>query len=430
MQFYVIILKNRKIDIVSFVLMLCISVGSVAQNHLNSPYSRFGMGEMMSRTSASVKAMGGTGYTFQSSTAINFINPASYMGFDTLSFLLDAGFSWKNHTLIAATTQRGNTFQFEYLSIGFSITRWWKMALGVQPYSVMNYSTVEEMQTADTMKYKRLTSGDGGINEVFWGNSFKLFKNFSLGVNASFLFGTYSKNRIIEEWSDNDFFNSKIENYTKIKGAVVTVGAQYFIPVKEKGEFGLGFVYTPPIPIQGTENTTISTYWGTGYTIKEIDTLYPVAPKKHTYTMPTQIGGGISWGKKYKYFVGVDFTWKNWSRYKIDKINDSLSDSYKIAIGGSYTPNYTSNKYFSRMTFTLGANVGQTHLFLAGEHLNQFGINFGVLFPLKKSKSGFGIVLEYGQMGTTKNNLIKENYFSATINLRIHERWYQRTKLD
>ena len=422
-------LKIRKINISLVILFVCISVGSFAQNHLNSPYSRFGMGDIMPRTSASVTAMGGTGYTFQSATAINFINPASYMGFDTLSFLLDAGFSWKNHTLFAETTQKGNTFQFDYLSIGFSIARWWKTALGVQPYSVMNYSTITEFKN-DSLKHTRIYIGNGGINEVFWGNSFKLFKNFSLGVNASFLFGTYSKNRIIEEWSDNDFFNAKIENSNKIKGAVVTVGTQYFIPIKDKGELGLGLVYTPPIPIQATENSVISTYKGTEINVIQIDTLYRIEPQKRSHTMPTQIGGGISWGKKDNYFIGVDFTWKNWSRYKIDNVKDSLSDAYKISIGGSYTPNYMSNKYFSRMTFCLGANVGQTHLFLAGEHLKHFGVNFGLLFPLKKTKSGFGLILEYGQMGTTKNNLIKENYFTATINLRLHERWYQRKKLD
>jgi len=423
-------LKIRKIRILPFILFLCTSLEIFAQNHLNSPYSRFGVGDMMPRTSASVTAMGGTGYSFQSTTAINFINPASYMGFDTLSFLLDAGFSWKNHTLIASTTQRGSSFMFDYLSVGFSIARWWKTALGVQPYSIMNYSITEEIGT-DTLKHTRIFTGYGGINEVFLGNSFKLFKNFSLGVNASFLFGTYSKNRTIENWSDNSFFNAKIENSNKIKGAVVTVGTQYFIPIKEKGNLGFGLVYTPPIPIQATEKNTISTYWGTGYNITEIDTLYKkIEPQKRSHAMPTQIGGGISWGKKDKYFVGVDFTWKNWSKYKIDNISDSLLDSYKIAIGGSYTPNYMSNKYFSRMTFSLGANIGKTYLFLAGEHLDQFGVNFGVLFPLKKTKSGFGLVFEYGQMGTTKKYLIKENYFTATINLRIHERWYQRKKLD
>jgi len=389
------------------------------------------MGDLMSRTSTGITSMGSTGYTFRSANGVNFTNPASYSAFDTLSFLLDAGFSWKNHTLTAATTQKGSTFLFDYLSAGFSIAKWWKTAVGIQPYSIMNYS-ITEKRTIDSTTQTLLYFGNGGINEIFWGNSFKLFKNFSLGVNTSVLFGTNTKTRLIE-WDTPYDFNTKIENANKIRGAIVTLGTQYFIPVKEKGEFGLGLVYTLPIPVQSTETNTISTYWGTGYNVVRFDTLdilYPTEPIKRSHAMPMQIGGGISWGKKDKYFVGVDFTWKNWSNYAIDKVNDSLSDAYKISIGGNYTPNYMSNKFFSRMTFSLGAKFEQTYLFLENEHLKQFGTNFGLLFPLKKSKSALGLMFEYGQMGTTQNNLIKEDYFVITINLRIHERWYQRKKLE
>jgi hypothetical protein len=399
-----------------------------AQNHLNSPYSRFGMGELKNRSSAGALAIGGTGYTLQSSTAVNFINPASYMGFDTLSFLIDAAFSWKNHSLIASTSQRGSTLQFEYLSCGFSIAPWWKTAIGLQPYSIMNY-TVVESSNVDTLTQTISYMGDGGVNEIYWGNSFRLFKDFSVGINASFLFGTYSRYRTVE-WSDVYFFNSKIDNANRIQGAVITAGAQYFIPIKGKGDLGLGLVYTPSIPVKSTETQTISTYWGGDDNITAIDTLYPQDPVKQTVRMPMHIGGGISWSKKNKYFVGIDFTWVNWSRYAVDKVNEGLSDLYKISIGGSYTPNYSSNKLFPRVTISLGANFEQTYLFLEGEHLKRFGINFGLLLPLKRSKTAFGIVLEYGQMGTNKHDLIKENYFTATMNIRIHERWYRRTKLD
>jgi hypothetical protein len=422
-------LKVRNIYIILCVIFCCIEEESIAQNHLNSPYSRFGMGDLKERRAAGVTAIGGTGYTFQSSTVVNFTNPASYTGFDTLSFLLDASFSWKNHTLIASTTQRGNTLQFEYVACGFSIARWWKTAIGLQPYSVMNYTIIENRNIEDTLNQTISYLGDGGINEIYWGNSFRLFKNFSLGVNASFLFGTYHRSRTVE-WSDVYFFNTKIDNSTKIQGAVVTAGVQYFIPIKGKGDLGIGFVYTPAIPVRSTETQTISTYWGKDYNTTLLDSLYKGGSAKHSLKMPMHIGGGISWSKKNKYFVGIDFTWRDWSQYAIDKVNDSLSDSYKISIGGSYTPNYSSSKLFPRVTLSLGANFEQTYLFLEGEHLKRYGINFGLLFPLKRSKTGFGIVLEYGQLGTTEHNLIKENYFTATINLRIHERWYQRTKLD
>ena len=421
-------LKIRRIQILLCILFLFAFAEGFSQNHLNSPYSRFGMGDLMPRTAATVTAMGGTGYTFQSPTTINFINPAAYIAFDTLAFLLDASFSWKNSTLMATTTQRGSTFRFDYLSIGLSISRWWKTAVGIQPYSIMNYS-IFETKSVDTLTQNLSYLGKGGINEIYWGNAFRLFKNFSLGINASFLFGTYNKDRSME-WENAHLFNTKIENANKLKGVVLTIGSQYFIPIKDKGELGLGLVFTPAIPVQSNSTQTISTYWGTEYNVMQIDTLYRNKEIKYSHKMPTQIGGGISWGKKNKYFVGADFTWTNWSNYSVGGVNDSLSNAYKISIGGNYTPNYSSNKFFPRMTFSLGANVGQSYLFLEGEHLNNFGINFGLLFPLKRSKTAFGLTLEYGQLGTTKNNLIKENYFIGTINVKIHERWYQRKKLD
>ena len=427
-------LKNKKVYFVIGVLFLCFTSQMDAQNQLNSPYSRFGMGDLMPRASTAVTSMGGTGYTYQSPTAINFSNPASYIAFDTLSFLMDASFSWKNHTLVGSTgsgssTQRGNTINFNYLSCGLSIQKWWKTAFGIQPYSIMNYTVKNTnlISIEDSLTQNLSYFGQGGINEVFWGNAFQLFKNFSLGVNASFLFGTYSKNRSIE-WSDNYSFNTQIENSNRIRGAIISAGVQYFIPVKEKGELGLGFVYTAPIPIQSKGSSVIATYWGSGFNTSVIDSLYPKEEIIHSHKMPAVIGGGLSWGKKDKYYIGVDFTWENWSKYAVDNVNDSLSDSYKISLGGYITPNHLSAKYFPRMTFSLGANIEQTRLLLDGEQLNRFGINFGFLFPLKRTKTGFGLTLEYGQLGTTK--LIKENYFVATFNVRIHERWYQRRKLD
>ena len=71
-----------------------------------------------------------------------------------------------------------------------------------------------------------------------------------------------------------------------------------------------------------------------------------------------------------------------------------------------------------------------SRLKLSDEQINRYGINFGLYFPMKKGKTIIGVVLEYGQIGTTRANLLKENYFSASINVRLHEKWYQRLKLE
>ena len=73
--------------------------------------------------------------------------------------------------------------------------------------------------------------GRGGIYEFYWGNAFKVFKNFSLGCNISYLFGNYDKIRTAE-FSDDLFLNFKGNDKTSMKGALFSFGTQYFIPVK------------------------------------------------------------------------------------------------------------------------------------------------------------------------------------------------------
>jgi hypothetical protein len=286
----------------------------------------------------------------------------------------------------------------------------------------MSY-TINRVETqTDTVTTSFL--GDGGVNEVYWGNAFKLFNNFSIGFNASYLFGQYSRSRTIMSTSSY-FANSITSTSNMLKGFSLTLGVQYFAPIKEKGKLGFGLVYTPAIPVfSNVENQTI-TYLGA-----TIDTLFQSYDPKVKHTMPQSIGGGISWSKGLHYFVGADFSWTNWANYAVKGGTDSLVNSFKISIGGNYMPNPTGSKYLSRMVFSLGANYEQTHLKLNGIPLTKMGVNLGLQFPVRRSKTSFGLVFEYGQMGTTEQGLIKETYFKTTISIRVHEQWYQQRQLE
>ena len=63
----------------------------MAENGMNSPYTRYGFGQLASMETGTNKGMGGTGIGVQGSNQINMLNPASYAVIDTLTFLLDVG---------------------------------------------------------------------------------------------------------------------------------------------------------------------------------------------------------------------------------------------------------------------------------------------------------------------------------------------------
>ena len=60
-------------------------VGS--QNNTNSPYTRFGYGELTEGSATELRGMGGVGFANRSKNTINVLNPASYTSVDSLTFI-------------------------------------------------------------------------------------------------------------------------------------------------------------------------------------------------------------------------------------------------------------------------------------------------------------------------------------------------------
>lgn len=67
-----------------------------AQISTNSPYTRYGLGDMFDQSFTNNSAMGGVGYALRTSEHINAMNPASYTAVDSLSFIFDVGMSLKS----------------------------------------------------------------------------------------------------------------------------------------------------------------------------------------------------------------------------------------------------------------------------------------------------------------------------------------------
>ena len=67
--------------LLALALMVLSGVG-VAQNNTNSPYTRYGYGQLSDQGSGNSKGMGGIAYGLRDGSQINFVNPASYTAVD------------------------------------------------------------------------------------------------------------------------------------------------------------------------------------------------------------------------------------------------------------------------------------------------------------------------------------------------------------
>ena len=127
----------------------------------------------------------------------------------------------------------------------------------------------------------------------------------------------------------------------------------------------------------------------------------------------------------------------------INNTNSSFNyeKSNRISLGGFYLPKVNSiSSYWDRVTYRAGLRYEKVGLAIDGSgtgtnftSINDFGMSFGLGLPLKQL-SNVNLGFEYGQRGTTSNNLIQENYFNFRLSFSLTasgaQSWFQKRKID
>ena len=409
-----------------------LSTSSVAQAYISSPYSMYGVGTLFSNISMANMAMGGTSVAYRSPYFINHQNPASYTAFDSLSFVFEGGLNGKLTTIRTTTDSYKDKYaSLGYINMGFPITRVWKASLGLLPYSSMGYDIVSSSSEVGHGNTERHYMGEGGLNKAFIGNAIKLGNNFSAGLNLSYVFGTLSQSRIVS-FPDSTAVSSRNISEAVVKDIYFDLGIQYYQKLKNNHFLNLGATFSPAQSLNATRSYYAYTfiYDADDDLDVQYDTIIAVPDTAGTLKLPFSVSFGLNYGKIGKWNIGADMQYQNWSKYSYFGQNNSLKNNLTISVGGQYKPSVNDlGKYWQRINYRAGFRYNSSHVELFGTKMNDFGISFGVGLPLKKG-STINLALETGTLGTTKNNLIKENYIKFTVGVSLYERWFLKRRYN
>ena len=127
--------------LINFCLLTFIVVSAIAQNGSNSPYTRYGFGQLSDQSFGNSKAMGGISYGLRNGLQINAANPASYSAVDSLTFLFDAGMSLQNTNFQenGVKTNAKNS-SIDYLAMQFRLWKRMGLTAGFLPFSTVGYN--------------------------------------------------------------------------------------------------------------------------------------------------------------------------------------------------------------------------------------------------------------------------------------------------
>ncbi len=407
---------------------------ATAQVSISSPYSIYGIGNLYGVSSQMYSAIGGATTAFSSPYFINPSNPASYMAFDTNSFLFDAAFNLKSATL--KTIDQSQKTKFGTISnvyFGFPVTKWWKASLGVMPFSNVGYEINDAHIVENIGRRVDVYKGSGGLNKAYIGSSFSPVKNLSVGVNMAYIFGNIIKEKSITFPDSAANVNAMIRSSARLNKINFDAGVQYRIRLKEGKYMQFGLTYTPKQIIDGQSEKIAYSYEYNYIKNLEIvkDTSLYETGTLGKVTLPSAIGAGIMIGSTNRWLATADVNYQKWSEFRYLGNNPGLKDNLRISLGGQFRPSAVDmGKYYERINYRAGFRYEHSYIEVKNTRINDFGISFGVGLPMKKSRSTINIAVEFGSQGTTNNTLIKENYVKFTIGSALQERWFLKRRFN
>ncbi len=423
---------------VAIVLIFCGLSGIAQNNNTTSPFSRYGLGDLHQYGYGRTAAMGGASLGSRHSVQINSANPASYNANDSLSFIFDFGIDGTYSKYKSSTGKmNANDVNFRYFSLSWPVTKWLGAGMGIQPFSDMGYEVAFTETVTGVGNVYHSYSGDGTNSKAFFGASISPFKGLSVGANLNYIFGRTTQNTGIGFDSADLFYISKVEG-TRLRDFTLTYGLQYDLEIKKNQYLTLGVTFEKQSDVTALHRLYSQKIISVSSSSLS-DTLEFIPESKGIIKLPSTFGIGLSYSKVNKLEVNVDYYHAAWSKatffgeklYNPATDNVDLVDQNRISAGFEYIPNaFSIRNYFSRVRYRAGLHQESSYLKLNNHQIKEFGVSFGAGFPFPKSKSTANFALEFGKQGTTKDNLVRNNYTKFSLYLNLYDYWFVKRKFD
>ena len=159
-----------------------------------------------------------------------------------------------------------------------------------------------------------------------------------------------------------------------------------------------------------------------------IDTVYNYSTDNAKVKLPHEFSIGMSIGQRDKWMLGADYVQQNWKSSAYDGVegmNFTPNTARSFRLGFEFIPNmYDLKYYFNRVTYRFGAYYDQTYMNFGGNRINAAGFTFGMSLPIYRLYNAFNVAVDFGQRGSTKNNLVRERYVQFVINISLHDLWF------
>jgi hypothetical protein len=312
---------------------------------------------------------------------------------------------------IDASNSNNRDFVIKKLSFTTKLNKIWASGIGMKQFSTVSYQfysnkAIEGSNDTYLMQY----SGDGGLNEYYWNNSFAIGKHLLAGLTASFLGGPINQTETIIDNSGNSV-ETKLRDYYgngRLQYGLIYSGN---ISKKWKASLGTAFSNTSKMnyerSITVTQNSTV--------VLKDEFIKYSNTP------LPRSYGIGIALSNNKGTTIAADYNLDEWSALDVKGSNYKFINSNRFSAGIEFAS--LKQSYYGvtqASSVQLGAFLNNSYLMVNQRQIQEWGITAGLTKTVKNSLR-IGASIDAGTRGTTQNGLIKENFFQFNLNFSYRD---------
>ncbi|MEM6628456.1 MAG: hypothetical protein AAF694_02240 [Bacteroidota bacterium] len=423
--------------------LFCCQIG-FSQQLTRSPFSRYGVGDVLNNSTSRNEAMGGIGIASNNYFSLNRLNPASYsdLVFTTMDI---SGFGQFSTLRSNSSSEEEASAGFQNIFFGFPANSKLALAFGFSPYSVVGYdvSATQDIPYRDTLQQSTVSYiGDGGINQAFLGASVKLLNGkLRIGGNLAYSFGN-TRYRT-ETFNDNDSGGNLVLDLSEevfVGGFSTQIGVIYedTLSSKEGPEdilFRLGATTDFNFDLTGDRDIVLNTQGGT-----QIFTTDTISSTEGAIVLPTQLGVGVNFNQIGKWSLGADLRYQNWSTFRSFGEDPGLDTELRIGLGGEWIPNYQSLKYFPRIHYRAGFFFKNSYVTFEDEPISDIGFTLGLGLPATPSAmdrfnpgrttSKINLSFTLGRRGSLDTLPLEELYVRVRLGITLNDRWFVKRVVD
>lgn len=451
--------SNYKLILALTFFVFC-AIWAKAQPNDNSPFASLGIGNFLDQNFVHSSNMGGISAGYYDQYQWNAQNPASLGYLKYTSFNVAAYAERSSLQSVGNEVPNDNEIvwngNLRYLSLGMPLRNVINvleerkeqsfgagMGLSLMPFTRAAQSTRFTEIDPQVGTIVQDIVREGGTYRLQWSGGAR-YRNFSAGVNLGYFFGTLDRNQVVSLSDDRTASITVSESSSRLQGFTSGYGVMYTLPLlkgiydeeddpeawkspRKSITFGIHGRF-------GNDFTTRSSRFervihGVGI----VDTAEGgfAVDVKENGKLGAETTFGITYRDQQRLMIGSNLTLGQWSEYENESDPQTLSDSWRWSVGGTWRPDPDDVlNFWNRIGYQAGFNMGEDPRSLGGEQLSYWSVTAGLELPVFYTQqiSHVSIGVEYGKV---KSPVIEDSYLRFTLGMTFNDnKWFLKRKYD